>query len=62
MIEDFLKNAMNALREHQRMQKERETNELMAEIEAFHINNAIDKALATNNKEAFLQLTGGVQS
>lgn len=53
---------MNALREHQQMLKERETNALMVEIEAFHLKNAIDKALATNNKEAFLQLTGGGQS
>ena len=41
--------------------RKQETNDLMAEIESFHIQNAIDIALATNNKEAFLQLTGGEQ-
>lgn len=62
MFEEFIKKALaNAHREFEK-QRERETNELMAEIEAFHIQNAIDKALATNNREAFLQLTGGVQS
>lgn len=62
MFEEFIKKAIaNAHREFER-QKERETNELMAEIEAFHIQNAIDKALATKNKEEFLQLTGGMQS
>lgn len=57
-----LKQAYEAAKLLYEQRKEQETNELMAEIEAFHINNAIDKALATNNKEAFLQLTGGAQS
>lgn len=39
--------------------REQETNALMMEIEAFHIKNAIDKALKNNDRVAFLQLTGG---
>lgn len=61
MLEDLMQAYENAKLQYEQ-RKKRETNALMAEIEAFHINNAIDKALATNNKEVFLQLTGGVQS
>lgn len=56
MFEDIMALAKLAMERH----KERETNALMAEIEAFHIQNAIDKALKNNDRVAFLQLTGGI--
>jgi len=59
MFEEFLKKALaNAAREIER-QREQETNMLMFEIEAFHINNAIETALENNDRVSFLQLTGG---
>lgn len=58
MFEEIMKLAIQAVERR----REQEMNVLMTEIEAFHIQNAIDKALATNNKEAFLQLTGGMQA
>lgn len=61
MLEEFA-HAYSSAMAVRRERKERETNALIAEIEAFHLQNAIDKSLATNNKEAFLQLTGGIDN
>lgn len=57
MFEEIMALAKLAVDRH----RERETNVLMEEIEVFHLQNAIDKALATNDKELFLQLTGGIK-
>lgn len=60
MFDSFIKTVFaNAVQEVER-RREQETNALMAEIEGFHKEQAIDKALATNDKEAFLILTEGV--
>lgn len=37
---------------------EKEMNDLVSEIEAFNFANAIDKALATGDREAFNKLVG----
>ncbi|MFF2179383.1 IDEAL domain-containing protein [Lysinibacillus sp. NPDC058147] len=47
-----------AAKELHREQREKETNDLMSEIEAFNVANAIDKALATGDREAFNKLVG----
>ncbi|MEC1177649.1 hypothetical protein P9B03_04060 [Metasolibacillus meyeri] len=36
---------------------EKETQSIIAELDEFHRQNAIDYALATNNRDAFIQLT-----
>lgn len=59
MLDDLIRGYKAAM-EAREKRKAEETNALMAEIEEFHIQNAIDKALASNNKEVFLQLTGGI--
>ncbi|MGG2105517.1 IDEAL domain-containing protein [Lysinibacillus pakistanensis] len=58
---DFWKlvsNVAEAAKELHREQREKETNELMSEINDFHKMNAIDKALATGDREAFNKLVG----
>ncbi|MFJ8513391.1 IDEAL domain-containing protein [Lysinibacillus xylanilyticus] len=54
LVNDVAK-AANELHKEQR---EKEVNELMREINDFHMMNAIDKALATGNREAFNKLVG----
>lgn len=58
---DFWKlvsNVAEAAQELHREQREKETNDLMSEINEFHKMNAIDKALATRDREAFNKLVG----
>ena len=38
--------------------REKEVNDLMSEIEAFNLTNAMDKALATGDRDAFNKLVG----
>lgn len=59
MFEDFIKRIVADIARETERRKEQETNKLMAEIEAFHIKNAIDAALENNDRVSFLQLTGG---
>lgn len=47
-----------AAKELHREIREKEVNDLMCEIEAFNIANAIDKALAIRDREAFNKLVG----
>lgn len=49
---------VNDIAEAVKEQRETELDNLMSEIDAFHLENAIDKALATGDRVAFEKLVG----
>lgn len=61
MFEEIIKRAISSAIQTVREERERETSQLMGEIESFHKRNAIDKALETNDRDSFLLLTGGTK-